>query len=140
MTKMQLVAALRKLNVKHGTRVRFRTFAPLKVHHCSPYADTHTNTVMFPALAAVLDLHVLAHEYAHLLDRNNRSVAGMVSKRMHDVVFENFFYRPVCGDLGIPYEETRQVVKRVKAAMIDEVGEETWRQWTVKEPSITLPG
>ena len=99
--KSQLTTALRKLNRHYGLAIRFRTGFPHSGHN-SPCADLDKAMVIFPPEPVFYKVHILAHEYAHILQGETDLEMALIrgEDNRHKLGFEAV-YREVCLVLGL---------------------------------------
>lgn len=112
MTRGELIAYLQKLNKHYKHKVKFRTGYPCDGQN-SPCADIHRQILFFPPKPLFYDKHILAHEYAHIIQADDARVYSL--RLRHTGAFEAI-YRECCLVLGvwpIPTRVLQQQTRRV---------------------------
>lgn len=110
-SRHKAIAQARKLNKHYGLKVKFRTGE----HHSGPYpyADLRQAAIVIPNKELFHTPHVIAHEFAHILDSKN---GIKMLHRQHDKGFEAV-YKECCLVLGISYIPTQELRKMVRAKL-----------------------
>lgn len=122
MRRSQLYGLVKKLNNLYGLKVRFKTvndedrlLENKGISAWTAWADYDEESVSFPRLDALNNPHLLAHEYAHIID------GWQCKYRAHDRHYDGV-YREVCNVLGLSYKSHITLIDELKRSVIDELG------------------